>query len=168
MKISLIVAMDQNRLIGADNRMPWHLPADMRWFRENTIGKPVIMGRKTYESIPLKFRPFPNRHNIILTRNPEYEAPGATVVHTVEAALEVAGAVEEIIIGGGTTIYELFMPLVNRMYLTFVNGRFQGDTYLPEFDLSGWHETFRKHYPADEKHAVSLDWVVYEKMRVGE
>ena len=167
MKISLIVAMDQNRLIGADNRMPWHLPADMRWFRENTIGKPVIMGRKTYESIPLKFRPFPNRHNIILTRNPEYEAPGATVVHTVEAALEAAGEVEEIIIGGGTTIYELFMPLVNRMYLTFVNGRFQGDTYLPDFDLTHWQEIFRKHHPADEKHVVSLDWVVYEKVGSG-
>ncbi len=161
--LSIIVAMDQNRLIGKDNRMPWHLPADMRWFRENTVGKPVIMGRKTYESIPLKFRPFPNRHNIILTRNPDYEAPGATVVLTSEAALEAAGDVEEIMIGGGTTIYELFMPLVNRFYLTKVNGRYEGDTYLPEFDLNGWQETFHEHHPTDGKNEVSIDWYIFDK-----
>ena len=163
MKISILVAMDQNRLIGADGSIPWRLPDDMRWFKEKSIGKPIIMGRKTFESIPLKFRPFPQRHNIILTRNPNYEAPGATIVHSVEAALEAAGDVEEIIIGGGTKIYELFLPVVNRIYLTVVNGRYQGDTYLPEMKLDGWQESYRQHHPADEKHEVSFDWVIWEK-----
>ena len=163
MYISFLVATDQNRLIGANNSIPWRLPDDMGWFREKSMHKPIIMGRKTYESLPLKFRPLPHRHNIILTRNRAYQAPGATVAYSIEAALMAAGDVEEIIIGGGSKIYELFIPFVNRIYLTLVNGRYQGDTYLPEFDLAGWHETFRQHHPVDEKHAVSFDWVILEK-----
>ena len=102
--IAMVVAMDQNRLIGADNGLPWRLPDDMQWFVQQTMGKPIIMGRKTYESIPAKFRPLKGRHNIVLTRDHSYEAPGATVVHTVEEALATAGDVEEIIIGGGANV----------------------------------------------------------------
>lgn len=163
MKISFLVAMDLDRLIGADGDLPWRLPDDMGWFREKSLGKPIIMGRKTYESIPDKFRPLPQRHNIVMTQNEAYEAPGTTVVHSVEGALAAAGDVPEIIIGGGSKIYELFLPYVNRIYLTVVNGRYPGDTYLPNIDLTKWRETFRQHHPVDERHEVAFDWIVLER-----
>lgn len=164
MYVSFLVAHDLNRVIGANDTIPWRLPDDMRWFRKKSIGKPVILGRKTYESIPAKFRPLPQRHNIILTRNREYIADGATVVHSAAAALAVAGDVEEVIVGGGAAVYELFLPLVNRIYLTVVNGRFPGDTYFPKIDHTNWRETFRQPHPADARHAVSFEWVVLEKV----
>lgn len=163
MIISMLVAQDQNRLIGANNRIPWRLPDDMVWFRQRSMGKPVIMGRKTFDSIPAKYRPLPGRHNIVLTRNPEYKVDGLSVVHSVEAALAAAGEVEEVIIAGGTMIYTLFMPHINKIYLTQVHGRFQGDTYLPEIDFTDWQETYRQHHPADERHSVSFDWIILEK-----
>lgn len=163
MFVSFLVAHDLNRVIGANDTIPWRLPDDMRWFRDKSIGKPVIMGRKTYESIPAKYRPLPNRHNIILTRNSAYTADGATVVHSAADAMVAAGAVDEVIIGGGAAVYELFLPLVNRIYLTVVHGRFPGDTYFPEIDLTDWREIYRQHHSADERHAVSFEWVVLEK-----
>ncbi len=163
MLISYVVAMDENRLIGADNQLPWRLPDDMRWFRQQTMGKPVIMGRKTYESIPLKFRPLPGRHNIILTRDLAYTAPGGTVVHSIELALESAGNVKEIIIGGGATLYEQFWPWVNRLYLTRVNGRFQGDAHFPKFDQSLWKIIYQQDHAVDEQHQTPFTWFIMEK-----
>ena len=164
MKISLIVAMDQNRLIGADNRLPWRLPDDMAWFKEKTMGKPVLMGRKTYESIPAKFRPLPGRHNIVLTRNREFSLPGCTVVHSVDEAITATGSVDEIFIAGGTEIYELFLPKVDRLYLTKVHAEFVGDSYFPELDESAWQETFCQEHPADERHPFSFTWHIWERV----
>ena len=161
--LSLIVAMDQNRLIGANNGLPWHLPDDMKWFVDKTLGKPVIMGRKTYDSIPAKYKPLKERHNIIVTRNDDYRAEGCTVVHSIETALAAAGNVPEIIIGGGTQIYAQMLPIASRLYLTLVEGAFEGDAYFPEFDQSAWRETFRWHHLADSRHAVPFTWVILEK-----
>ena len=161
--LAMVVAMDKNRLIGADNGLPWRLPDDMQWFVQQTMGKPVIMGRKTYESIPAKFRPLQGRHNIVLTREQSYEAPGATVVHSVEDALLAAGDAEEIIIGGGANLYAQLLPQTSRLYLTLVEAELDGDAYFPEIDWSAWRETFRHHHPADERHHFAFTWLILER-----
>jgi dihydrofolate reductase len=127
------------------------------------MGKPVIMGRKTYESIPAKFRPLQGRHNIVLTRDQSYEAPGTTVVHSVKAALAAAGEVEEIIIGGGANLYVQLLPKTTRLYLTLIEADLEGDAYFPEFEWSAWRETFRQHHPADERHNFAFTWLILER-----
>jgi dihydrofolate reductase len=161
--LAIVVAMDKNRLIGADNGLPWRLPDDMQWFVQQTMGKPVIMGRKTYESIPAKFRPLRGRHNIVLTRDENYEAPGATVVHSAQAALAAAGEVEEIIIGGGANLYVQLLPKTTRLYLTLIEAELEGDAYFPEIEWSAWRETFRQHHPADERHNFAFTWLILER-----
>lgn len=161
--LAIVVAMDKNRLIGADNGLPWRLPDDMQWFVQQTMGKPIIMGRRTYESIPAKFRPLKGRHNIVLTRDRSYEAPGATVVHSVEEALAAAGDVAEIIIGGGANLYAQLLPQTNRIYLTLIEAALDGDAYFPEIDQSAWRETFRQHHPADERHNFAFTWLILER-----
>ncbi|VAW32618.1 Dihydrofolate reductase [hydrothermal vent metagenome] len=159
----MVVAMDKNRLIGVDNGLPWRLPDDMGWFVEKTMGKPVIMGRKTYESIPTKFRPLKGRHNIVLTRSHCYAVSGATVVHSMAAALEAAGDVPEIIIGGGATLYAQLLPQTSRLYLTLVDAQFSGDAFFPEIDWTEWRETFHQRHPADKRHAHSFTWLILER-----
>jgi dihydrofolate reductase len=161
--LAIVVAMDQNRLIGADNGLPWRLPDDMQWFVQQTMGKPIIMGRKTYESIPAKFRPLKGRHNIVLTRDCSYEASGATVVHSVDEALIAAGDVGEIIIGGGANLYAQLLTQTNRIYLTLVETELDGDAYFPEIEWSAWRETFRQHHPADERHNFTFTWLILER-----
>jgi dihydrofolate reductase len=161
--IAYVVAMDDNRLIGRDNDLPWRLPDDMRWFREKTMGKPCIMGRKTYDSLPDRFRPLPGRLNIVVTRNRDYEAPGAVISHSVDAALDAAGDEEEVIIVGGAFLFRELMPVVNRLYLTQVHGTAEGDVYFPDFDLQEWRETFREHHPADELHNFGFTWLILER-----
>jgi dihydrofolate reductase len=161
--IAYVVAMDDNRLIGRDNDLPWRLPDDMRWFREKTMGKPCIMGRKTYDSLPDRFRPLPGRLNIVVTRNSGYEAPGAVVVHSVESALAAAGNVPEVIIVGGAYLFRELMPVVNRLYLTQVHGAAEGDVYFPDFDPRQWRETFRQNHPADERHNFGFTWLILER-----
>lgn len=163
MIISLIVAMDHNRLIGADGGLPWRLPDDMGWFVRQTMGKPVIMGRKTYDSIPAKFKPLHGRHNIIVTRNRAYRAPGCTVVHSLADGLAAAGEAPEIMIGGGTQIYAQTLPLAHRLYLTRVHGAFTGDAYFPDFDPAGWRETFCQEHAADARHSVPFTWLIWER-----
>ena len=159
----MVVAMDKNRLIGADNGLPWRLPDDMQWFVQQTMGKPVIMGRTTYESIPAKFRPLKGRHNIVLTRDRNYKAPGATVVHSVEDALASAGDVEEVIIGGGANLYIQLLPRTTRLYLTLVEAELEGDAYFPEIEWFAWRETFRQPHPADERHNFAFTWLILER-----
>ena len=161
--ISAIVAMDNNRLIGTENRLPWRLPDDMGWFVEKTMGKPVIMGRKTYESIPVKFRPLKGRHNIVLTRNRAYEAPGATIVYSVEEALAAANDSGEIIIGGGANLYGQLLPQTTRIYLTLVDTTLAGDAYFPQIERPKWHQTFRQYHPADEQHTFSFTWFILDR-----
>ncbi|HEX6385847.1 MAG TPA: dihydrofolate reductase, partial [Anaerolineae bacterium] len=161
--ISFVVAMDRNRVIGVGGRLPWRLPDDMKWFKEVTMGKPVIMGRKTYDSIPNRFKPLAGRHNIVLTRNRDYRAEGATVVHSVEEALAATGDADEIMIGGGAQLYEALLPQADRLYLTLVDGTFEGDTYFPELDMREWRERYRQDHDPDERHLYRFTWLILER-----
>lgn len=161
--ISLIVAMDCNGLIGAWGDLPWRLPADMRRFRALTMGKPVIMGRKTYESIPPQFRPLPGRHNIVLTGNRAYQAEGCTVAHSVADALAAAGACDEIMIGGGARLYEQLLPQAGRLYLTIIEAEFEGDTYFPSFNYGDWNEVSSEEHEADEDNPYPYCFKILER-----
>ncbi len=163
MMLSLIVAMDKNRLIGADNRLPWRLPDDMAWFKEKTMGKPVIMGRKTYQSIPKRFRPLPGRHNIVVTRNRDFTSPGCTVVYSIDAAIAAAGDVDEVVIVGGAQLYEQCLSQVTRIYLTLIDAEFDGDAYFPEIDPADWREIYCREHTADERHAYAFTWLIWER-----
>ena len=162
-RISFVVAMDRNRVIGVDGRLPWRLPDDMKWFKEVTMGKPVIMGRKTYESIPDRFKPLAGRHNIVITHNRNYRAEGATVVHSVDEALAAAADAGEIIIGGGAQLYEALLPQAGRLYLTLVDGAFAGDAYFPELDLDQWREIYHQDHQPDKRHPYSFTWLILER-----
>ena len=167
-RIAYVVAMDANRLIGRDNALPWRLPDDMRWFRAQTIGKPCIMGRKTYDSLPDRFRPLPGRLNIVVTRNREYEALGAVVVHSVAEALAAAGAVEEVIIVGGADLFHALLPYVARLYLTEVHGATEAqpgahDVFFPDISAVAWREVYREHHPADDRHPLPFTWLILER-----
>lgn len=162
-RLAFVVAMDANRLIGRDNALPWRLPDDMRWFRDVTMGKPCIMGRKTYDSLPARFRPLPGRQNIVVTRNRDYRAPGALVVHSVEDAIEAAGAAEEVIIVGGAELFRSLMPIVDRLYLTQVHGAAEGDVYFPEFDAAQWREVYRAAHAADAHHPLAFTWLILDR-----
>lgn len=163
--ISIIVAVDENNVIGKDNALIWHLPADMKFFKEKTTGHCIITGRKNYESIPLKFRPLPNRTNIIITRQADYNAPGAVVVGSIENALERAkqSGDDEIFIIGGAEIFKQSMQLVDRIYLTKIHHSFVGDVFFPEITMNEWEETERRKGIVDEKNIYSHDFIVYER-----
>ena len=168
MKVSMIAAVAENRVIGKDNDLAWDLPDDMKFFMQKTSGHHVIMGRKNYESIPAKFRPLPNRVNIVVTRQADYTAKDCIVVHSLEAALDIAmknGEEEAFIIGGGE-IYTLGLGIADRMYITEVKATFEGDAYYPEYDPSQWREVDRVHHPTDEKHAFAFDFVTYERIKL--
>lgn len=135
MRISLIAAMSQNGVIGRNNQLPWHLPEELKHFRTTTAGKPVLMGRKTFESIG---KPLPGRHNIILTQDQNFSAAGCTVVHSLEAGLKAAGEVEELMIIGGAKVYELCLPIVSRLYLSIIQETVEGDTYFPKINWGDW------------------------------
>ncbi len=154
--VSIIAAMSENRVIGVRNALPWHLPADLRHFRSLTMGHTVIAGRKNYESIG---RPLPGRTNIIVTRDPAYRAPGCTVVHSIDAALEAAGADNEIFVIGGAQIYEQTIRLAERMYLTLVHARIEGDAFFPPFDPGEWNEIEREQHAADERHVYAYTFI---------
>ncbi|MBX6393717.1 MAG: dihydrofolate reductase, partial [Burkholderiales bacterium] len=129
--ISLLVAVSDNGLIGRDNQLPWHLPADLKRFKRLSLGKPVLMGRKTWESLG---RPLPERRNIVITRNRDYRAPGAEVTGSLEEAIRLAGDAEEIMVIGGAEIFRLALPLADRMYYTHVHTVMDGDTFFPPVD----------------------------------
>lgn len=155
--ISLIVAHDKNRVIGYENAMPWHLPGDLQYFKQVTMGKPVIMGRKTFESIG---RPLPGRRNIIITRNEAYNAEGIEVVTSVEAALKLVEGVEEIMIIGGEQIFTQALPIANRLYITLINHEFTGDTYFPAYE--GWHQVSAQELLTAPE-GYTYQYCVYEK-----
>ncbi|HEX8515577.1 MAG TPA: dihydrofolate reductase [Bacteroidia bacterium] len=164
--ISLIVAVGENNVIGKDNKLIWHLPADMKFFKEKTTGHCIITGRKNYESIPEKFRPLPNRTNIIITRQDDYKAPGAIVVNSVDAALERAKATgdEEIFIIGGAEIFRQSLHFTDRIYLTVIYHFFEGDVFFPEIDMKEWKEISRVKGPEDEKNKYPHDYIILEKI----
>ncbi len=159
--ISLIWAMADDRVIGIENRLPWKLPADMAWFRRHSLGKPIIMGRKTFDSFGA--RPLPERTNVVVSRDPDYAPQGAVVVHSIDEALSAAGAVDEVMIIGGASFYEQMLPYADRLYITQVHGSFEGDAWFPEFDMSPWREVLREEHPVDEKNAYACSFLVYER-----
>ena len=159
MKMSLIAAMDRNHLIGNKNQLPWHLPADLAHFKQITMGKPIVMGRKTYESIG---RPLPGRINIVLSRS-NFKADGVEVVSSIcEAVAKVANA-EELVVIGGSTIYEMVIDVVDQMYITFIEADFDGDAWFPEFDAEQWSVSKEEKYCADEKNKYDYRYVTYDK-----
>jgi dihydrofolate reductase len=159
MTISLIAALGRNRVIGSRNTLPWRMPADMAHFRALTRGKPVIMGRKTFESIGC---PLPDRANIIITRDRAYRAAGCVVVHDTDEVLVAAGDAPEIMVIGGGEIYALFLPRATRIYLTLIGADFDGDTHFPAYDAA-WRETARAEHPADAANPHPYAFVTLEK-----
>jgi dihydrofolate reductase len=162
-RVTLIVAMTDDGVIGIDGQLPWRLPEDLRRFKAATLGKPVVMGRKTFESIG---RPLPQRHNIVLTRQVGFSArdPAVTVVTTLEAALQAAGDVPEVMIIGGAEIYQLALPLAQRIILTRVHANVQGDTHFSPLDPKAWRVASSETYAADEKHAYSMTFEDLERV----
>jgi dihydrofolate reductase len=165
MEISAIAALSRNRVIGRDNDLPWKLPDDMRFFMETTKGHHVIMGRKNYDSLKGKFKPLPDRTNIIITRQKNLQAPGCIILNDIEAAVDVArkNSETECFIIGGSEIYKLAMPLTTRLYLTEIDAEIDGDTFFPSIDKSRWQEVSRTHHNADERHKYAFDFVRYDK-----
>ena len=165
MIISIIVAVAKNNAIGKNNQLLWHLPSDMKFFRERTTGHCVLTGRKNYESIPEKFRPLPNRTNIVVTTQKTYNAPGAHVFGSIEEGIEFARGKNEtelFIIGGGE-IYRQVMEkhLVHKLYITFIEGDFEADTFFPEIDCTRWTELSRTRVEADEKNKLAHCFVEF-------
>ncbi|NOU51506.1 type 3 dihydrofolate reductase [Pseudoalteromonas sp. JBTF-M23] len=161
MIISMIAAMAHNRVIGQDNQMPWHLPADLQHFKRVTMKKPVVMGRKTFESIG---RPLPGRRNIVITRNDTYQAQGIEVVNSPEAALALLSDVEEIMIIGGGHVYEQFLPMCERLYLTFIDLDVEGDTCFPDYTkVANWQVLEEQNCSADEKNLYNYKFVTLNK-----
>ncbi|OGY58166.1 MAG: dihydrofolate reductase [Candidatus Colwellbacteria bacterium RIFCSPHIGHO2_02_FULL_43_15] len=160
MIISIITALDNNNLIGKKNGLPWYLPADLKHFKEKTLGKPVVMGKTTYESIG---KLLPERTNIILSRDANFKVSGARVVKSVEEALEVAKGFPEVMIIGGASIYKQFLPLAQKLYLTRVYNDFEGDIYFPEFNLDEWQETERLDYKAHDKNLYDYSFLTFSR-----
>ncbi|MDX1811876.1 MAG: dihydrofolate reductase, partial [Gammaproteobacteria bacterium] len=150
-----------NREIGLNNELLWKMPADMKHFRETTMGKPIIVGRKTYESFGAK--PLPGRLNIVITRDAAYEGNGATVVTSIDEALQAASNVEEIMVIGGASFYEQFLPKADELILTYVHASFEADAFFPEIDLAQWREVAREDYAADEKNPYDYSFVTYQR-----
>jgi dihydrofolate reductase len=161
--IALIAAFTENRVLGKDNQLIWHLPKDMRFFKTKTMGYPVIMGRKTFESFG---KPLPGRTNIIITRNPDYHAEGTIVVLSLDDAIAEAKkhTSDTIFIAGGSEIYHMALPVADTMYLTHIHTQLDGDAFFPQFPESEWHVTEKEHSPADEKHAYSFDFVTWKRL----
>ncbi len=158
--ISLLVAATENGVIGRNNGMPWHLPDDLKHFKALTLAKPVLMGRRTFDSIG---RPLPGRTNLVLTRTPNWSAAGVTVVPDLDAAIREAGAAPELVVAGGAQVYALALPRATRIYLTRIHAVIDGDTRLPDINLQEWHETARELHPADARHPYAMSFVTLER-----
>lgn len=159
--ISLIAAMAADRVIGKDNGMPWHLPADLAWFKEHTLNKPLIMGRRTWEAIG---RPLPRRINIVISRQLQ-NAPGAVWVRSPEEALAAAGDAGEIMVIGGGDIYSQFLARASRLYLTHIDAEVEGDTHFPDYQADEWHTTFSAFRDADNNNSHACCWEILERRK---
>jgi len=157
-RLSIIVAMARNRVIGIDNTLPWHLPEDLKHFRNLTMGHHIIMGRKTYDSIG---RPLPGRTTVIITRDPGYTMDGCLVAHSLDGAVRLCDGDEEVFFVGGTSLYEQALPLAQRLYVTEIQADYEGDAHFPEFDSAHWRETSRDSQVSAG--GLAYDFVVYER-----
>ncbi len=162
MMISQIAAMARNRVIGRNNRLPWHMPDDLAYFFRVTKGHHIIIGRKNYEA---NGKALPGRVNIVITRNSQYQAPGCIVVHTIPEALEYAETQreKEVFIAGGSAIYTAILPLTDRIYLTIIEAEVEGDTYFPEINPEHWHIVSQEAHPADARNPYPYTFYIYER-----
>ena len=165
MVISIIAAVAKNGIIGKANDLPWRLPDDMKFFMQTTNGHHVIMGRKNYESLPEKFKPLPNRTNIVITRQKDFVANGCTIVNELSQGIQMAksNGEKELFIIGGAEIYKLALPMTDTLYLTEIEAEIDGDTFFPAWNKREWREISRQHHPVDAKHKYAFDFVVYKK-----
>ena len=161
--VSQVVAMARDGVIGLDNAMPWHLPDDLKRFKALTMGKPMLMGRKTFEAIG---KPLPGRTSLVLTRDLAWQAAGVTVVHSVDEALKLAALAPELCVVGGAEIYKLTLPATDRIYLTRIHASIAGDTVFPALDTSQWRETERVEHPADDRHAYPMTFSTLERRSI--
>ena len=159
--ISIIVAVAENGVIGSDNRLPWHLPDDLKRFKALSLGKPIVMGRRTFDSIG---RPLPGRANIVISRQPGLTIAGAVVRHSLDAALVAAGSVPEIVVIGGAEIFRQVLPRTNTIHLTRVHARVAGDVLFPELDPAKWREAAVEHHAADERHQYAFSFVTLQRI----
>ena len=159
--ISVIAAMGENRVIGRGNRLPWHLPADLAHFKRLTLDKPIVMGRRTWESLP---GPLARRRHIVVTRHPAYIAAGCRVVSSPEAAVAAAADAAELMVVGGARLYRAMLPMARRMYLTLVAVRVEGDSFFPEWDPGCWRETQREAHLRDERNPYDMSFVTLERI----
>lgn len=166
MRLSMAFAMAQNRVIGRDNALPWHLPKDLQYFKAITLGKPIIMGRKTFDSIG---RPLPGRPNIVITRNVDWQQDGVYVVHTVDEALALGESLakeqgaDELMVIGGSQIYTELLDRAERLYMTQVHAEVEGDDYFPEFAMSDWRQISQEHHSADESNPYDYSFLVLDR-----
>jgi dihydrofolate reductase len=158
--ISIIVAMAKNRVIGAKGAIPWHLPEELKRFKRLTLGHPIIMGRRTWESIG---RPLPGRTSVIVTRQRGYRVPGAKVVHSLDDAIAACGGDDEIFVIGGAKLYAQALARAGRLYVTTVDAEVPGDTLMPDYAAGDWREVSAESFPADERHRYAFRCVVYER-----
>ncbi|MBI4945575.1 MAG: dihydrofolate reductase [Bacteroidetes bacterium] len=179
MIISLIVAVSENNVIGKNNDLPWHLPTDMKYFRDVTMGHCVIMGRKNYDSIPLKYRPLDGRTNIVVTKQKDFKAEGCIVVNSIEEALKTAASSlkgednrnsslqggGQVFIIGGADIYRQTFDIADKIYYTKIHHSFDGDAFFPKLEESKWKLTSRKNMTTDEKNKYAFSYLVYEKLK---
>ena len=160
MKISIIAAMSENRVIGRDGSLPWHLPADLARFKTITTGHTVIMGRKTFESVG---KPLPNRRSIVITRNNDYQHEGVVIAHSMDEALDHAAGEDEVFVLGGQAIYEVAFPRADCLYITIVHATIKGDTYFPTCNLDEWRLVEDDRHEADERHAHAFSFRQYAR-----
>ena len=161
MKLSAVVAASDNDVIGRDNAMPWHLPADLAYFKRVTMGKPMLMGRKTYESIG---RPLPGRRNLVLSRR-GFAAPGVESVATIDEALVRVADAPELMVIGGAEVFRLAMPYLDHVHLTRVHAQVEGDILLPQFEAGQWREVRREDHSADERNPIAMTFLELERVR---
>ncbi|MES9858656.1 MAG: type 3 dihydrofolate reductase [Sedimenticola sp.] len=159
-KITLIAAMAENRVIGRDNRLPWRLPADLKHFKALTMGKPMVMGRKTWESLPGLL---PGREHLVVTGDPHYRADGCRLVHSIKEALAAVVDAPEVMVVGGALFYQQMLPLAHSMHLTLVHAEVEGDAWFPRFDSTEWREVSRESHPADEKNSYPFTFIHLER-----
>ena len=159
--MSIVVAMAANGVIGRDNQLPWHLPADLKHFKQTTMGKPILMGRKTWESIG---RPLPGRTNIVITRDSSYSAAGCEVVNSIDAAIAAAGEQDEVMVIGGAELYRQVLSDTDTIYLTRIHEAFDGDTCFPELRNTEWHQVERVDHEADEKNSHDYSFIRLDRV----
>jgi len=161
-RIAMIAAMDKKHAIGIDNKLPWRLPDDLQHFKQLTLNKTIVMGRKTWESLPGLL---PNRRHVVISRNKNYQAEGAKVVTSIEQAIDSVPQDQQVMVVGGANLYEQFLPIADTLYLTLVDTEVTGDAFFPTWDANQWQEIDRQTHDADDRHLYAFDFVEYKKVK---